>query len=104
MQQPFSILKPYIFELFIEHEVLKNMDNINKLISDKDLEKNIKSAVEYFGIDFVINAIGLKKVINEVGLKKVINEVGLKKVIETIGEDKILDYFGKDKIRQYINT
>jgi hypothetical protein len=56
----------------------------------KGLEIDLRPAIDYLGLDFVLDQIGVDRVLEHIGLDRVLEEIGYKKVIEHMGFERIL--------------
>ncbi|MHA1267493.1 MAG: hypothetical protein ACTSRS_19820 [Candidatus Helarchaeota archaeon] len=67
-------------------------------ILPKNIQKNIKLAIEDIGLKEVIHIIGLEEVIKAVGLEEVIKAVGLEEVIKAVGLEEVIKAVGLEEV------
>ncbi|MHA1311100.1 MAG: hypothetical protein ACTSQO_09230 [Candidatus Helarchaeota archaeon] len=83
-------------------KVLKELTSKEDYYTYKEIQDNIKFAVEELGVKNVVEAVGLEKVVEAVGLEKVVEAIGLEKVIEAIGLEKVVEAIGLEKVVEAI--
>ncbi|MHA1271125.1 MAG: hypothetical protein ACTSPY_15130 [Candidatus Helarchaeota archaeon] len=92
-----------VLRLIIREKSLQRYLSISYLLYPKVMKK-LASEEDYYtykeiqeNIKYAVNELGIKNVIEAVGLKEVIEAVGLKEVIEAVGLDKVEDELNKLK-------
>lgn len=59
---------------------------------------DIRPAIDYMGLDRVIEQVGLERVIEQVGLKRIIEHAGPGRVIKLLEDREVIHQMGLDRL------
>ncbi|GAB4322408.1 MAG: hypothetical protein Kow0069_27120 [Promethearchaeota archaeon] len=88
-------LQRYIIDCFLlnydDVKVVKEME----AIIQADFDRNIRHAIEHFGVERVVEAVGVERVVEAVGVERVVEAVGVEAILRAIGPQKVREFLNE---------
>ncbi|GAB4310036.1 MAG: hypothetical protein Kow0069_09890 [Promethearchaeota archaeon] len=95
-------LEGYIIDSFLlnydDVKVVKEMEAIIRA----DFDRNIRRAIEHFGVTRVVEAVGVERVVEAAGVERVVEAVGVERVVEAVGVERVVEAVGAETILRVI--